>query len=329
VVGPRVVRAGHVVLYVTDLARSREFYEGFLGLQPVHATADAAYLRGYEEREWSLKLQRNSWPGLKHLAFKVWEEEDLERAVALARELGLPWREEEEFDRPRMVRLQDPFGFPVVFYRRAGRYPSLLQAYHQYRGPAPQRLDHFNLFCPHVPAALKYYTERLGFRLTEYTVDHQERVWAAWLQRKGNVHDVALTTGQGPRLHHFAYWVPDPCPCCGPRTPWAAPGGWKPSSGGPAGTASATPCSCTSATPTGTGWNCTRATTWPWTRSSSPCAGTWTTRAARPCGATGRPTAGSRREAPWRTSPEARRKSHPPACDSSPPGNAAFRRLMF
>ncbi len=209
-VGPRVVRAGHVVLYVTDLARSREFYEGFLGLQPVHATADAAYLRGYEEREWSLKLQRNSWPGLKHLAFKVWEEEDLERAVALVRELGLPWREEEEFDRPRMVRLQDPFGFPVVFYRRAGRYPSLLQAYHQYRGPAPQRLDHFNLFCPHVPAALKYYTERLGFRLTEYTVDHQERVWAAWLQRKGNVHDVALTTGQGPRLHHFAYWVPDP-----------------------------------------------------------------------------------------------------------------------
>ena len=209
-VGPRVVRAGHVVLYVTDLARSREFYEGFLGLQPVHATADAAYLRGYEEREWSLKLQRNSWPGLKHLAFKVWEEEDLERAVALARELGLPWREEEEFDRPRMVRLQDPFGFPVVFYRRAGRYPSLLQAYHQYRGPAPQRLDHFNLFCPHVPAALRYYTERLGFRLTEYTVDHQERVWAAWLQRKGNVHDVALTTGQGPRLHHFAYWVPDP-----------------------------------------------------------------------------------------------------------------------
>ncbi len=209
-VGPRVVRAGHVVLYVTDLARSREFYEGFLGLQPVHATADAAYLRGYEEREWSLKLQRNSWPGLKHLAFKVWEEEDLERAVALARELGLPWREEEEFDRPRMVRLQDPFGFPVVFYRRAGRYPSLLQAYHQYRGPAPQRLDHFNLFCPHVPAALKYYTERLGFRITEYTVDHQERVWAAWLQRKGNVHDVALTTGQGPRLHHFAYWVPDP-----------------------------------------------------------------------------------------------------------------------
>ncbi len=207
---PNVVRAGHVVLYVTDLDASRAFYEDLLGLQAVHATADAAYLRGYEEREWSLKLQQNSWPGLKHLAFKVWEEEDLERIAAMATELGLPWREEEEFERPRMVRLQDPLGFPVAFYRRAARHPWLLQAYHQHRGLAPQRLDHFNLFCPDVPRALEYYTRHLGFRLTEYTVDREERVWAAWLQRKGNVHDVALTTGAGPRLHHFAYWVPDP-----------------------------------------------------------------------------------------------------------------------
>jgi len=207
---PHVVRAGHVVLYVADLVRSREFYEDLLGLEPVHATKDAAYLRGYEEREWSLKLQQNRWPGLKHLAFKVGEEEDLDRAVAMARELGLPWREEEDFERPRMVRLQDPFGFPVVFYRRAGRHASLLRAYHRYRGPGLQRLDHFNLFCPDVPRAMAYYTQQMRFRLTEYTVDRSERVWAAWLQRKGNVHDVALTTGAGPRLHHFAYWVPDP-----------------------------------------------------------------------------------------------------------------------
>lgn len=209
-VRPNVVRAGHVALYVTDLARAREFYEGFLGLQPVHAAADAVYLRGYEEREWSLKLQLHPWPGLQHIAFKVWDEEDLDRAVALARELDLAWREEADFDRPRMVRLQDPFGFPVAFYRRAGRHPSLLQQYHRYRGPGLQRLDHFNLFCPDVPRAMAYYTDRLGFRLTEYTVDRAGRVWAAWLQRKGNVHDVALTTGAGPRLHHFAYWVPDP-----------------------------------------------------------------------------------------------------------------------
>jgi len=33
---------------------------------------------------------------------------------------------------------------------------------------------------------------------------------AAWLHRKGGVHDVAFTNGLGPRLHHVAFWVPTP-----------------------------------------------------------------------------------------------------------------------
>ena len=51
---------------------------------------------------------------------------------------------------------------------------------------------------------------RLGFRLTEYAEEDgpQGRIAAAWLHRKGNVHDFAITNGKGPRLHHFAYWVP-------------------------------------------------------------------------------------------------------------------------
>ena len=36
------------------------------------------------------------------------------------------------------------------------------------------------------------------------------RIAAAWMHRKGNVHDFAITNGKGPRLHHFAYWVPSP-----------------------------------------------------------------------------------------------------------------------
>ena len=32
-----------------------------------------------------------------------------------------------------------------------------------------------------------------------------ERLVAAWLYRKPTVHDVALTTGRGPRLHHLAF----------------------------------------------------------------------------------------------------------------------------
>jgi len=34
------------------------------------------------------------------------------------------------------------------------------------------------------------------------------------MHRKGNVHDFAITNGKGPRLHHFAYWVPTAMTSC-------------------------------------------------------------------------------------------------------------------
>jgi catechol 2,3-dioxygenase len=32
-------------------------------------------------------------------------------------------------------------------------------------------------------------------------------MWAVWLHRKGNVHDLAFTNGSGPRLHHVGVWT--------------------------------------------------------------------------------------------------------------------------
>ena len=35
------------------------------------------------------------------------------------------------------------------------------------------------------------------------------KLWGVWLQRKGNPHDIVFSNGRGPRLHHFAYTVPE------------------------------------------------------------------------------------------------------------------------
>ena len=207
---PNVVRAGHVALTVPDLDAVRRFYVDLLGFDVVHETDDALYLRGYEEREWSLKLERAEESGLKHIAYKVWDEADLDRVIELAESQGLPFRTAEDVERPRMVRVQDPQGFPIVFYREAGRHQPRLQDYHEHRGPGVLRLDHFNYLTPDVAESLKFYRDALGFRLTEYTEDDEGNWWAAWLHRKGNVHDMALTNGTGPRLHHFAYWLSEP-----------------------------------------------------------------------------------------------------------------------
>ncbi|RDI94895.1 3,4-dihydroxyphenylacetate 2,3-dioxygenase [Meiothermus sp. QL-1] len=206
---PNLVRAAHVALYVTDLARARYFYADLLGLQVLHEREGALYLRGTEDREWTLKLEQAAEPGVKHLAFRVAGEPDLELLVGLAQEEGLPYRWESEQDRPRLLRIQDPFGLPLAFYAESQRYPWLLQRYDLHRGPGLQRIDHINVMTPQVGQATRWYMDRLGFRLSEYTEDDEGRIWASWIQRKGNVHDLAFTNGTGPRLHHFAYWMPD------------------------------------------------------------------------------------------------------------------------
>ena len=98
---------------------------------------------------------------------------------------------------------------PIEFYAQMERTPSMLQKYAAHRGARIQRIDHLNCFTPDVQASYDFYNA-LGFRLTEYSetdgVDPQ--LWAVWLHRKGNVHDLAFTNGAGPRLHHVGLWTP-------------------------------------------------------------------------------------------------------------------------
>ena len=206
---PNIVRIGHSIFYVADLAASKHFYVDLLGLNILHETPDALYLRGVEDREWSLKLELSREAGVRQMGYKVASDADLNALARFASEQGLPQRWETETDRPRMLRMQDPFGFPVAFYFQSVKYPWLLQRYDLHPGPAPQRIDHCNVFCPRVDAATRWHLKHLGYRMSEYSEDDQGRIWASWIQRKGNVHDLAFTNGAGPRLHHLAYWMPD------------------------------------------------------------------------------------------------------------------------
>lgn len=206
---PSITRTGHVVFHVTNLGRARRFYLELLGMNLVREEETALYLRGYEDLEWTIKVERGSSPGVRRTAFKVASERDLDQIIELARERDLPWREEDDYGIDRLVCMQDPFGLPMAFYAGSTKHERLLQRYDLFRGPAIQRIDHFNYMVPDVQAVHDFYAEVFGFRLTEYTEDDDGFMWAAWLQRKGNVHDLALTNGTGPRLHHVGVWVSD------------------------------------------------------------------------------------------------------------------------
>jgi catechol 2,3-dioxygenase len=108
----------------------------------------------------------------------------------------------------RTLRTADHFGTPLEFYAQMDQVPSMLQRYAVHRGARIQRIDHINCFTPDVQASYDFYTE-IGFRLTEYTETDEDdaKLWAVWLHRKGNVHDLAFTNGIGPRLHHIGLWT--------------------------------------------------------------------------------------------------------------------------
>lgn len=205
-----IVRASHVMLDVTDLGRSRAFYADTLGLHVEDETPDMIFLRGVEERQHhSIILRRASVAACTAVGFKAAGEEDLDRAAAFCRSEGLPSQIVELLHRGRTLRFVDPFGLPVELVHNYEKREILLQKYAHYKGVHPQRLDHFNVFAPDVQGQMNFYA-RLGFRLTEYAEEDgpDGRIAAAWMHRKGNVHDLAFTNGRGPRLHHVAYWVP-------------------------------------------------------------------------------------------------------------------------
>ncbi|POF63196.1 3,4-dihydroxyphenylacetate 2,3-dioxygenase [Novacetimonas maltaceti] len=206
-----IVRLSHVEFIVTDLARSRAFYADTLGLQVVTEDAERIYLRAMEERgHHCMILRQGPKAEVSMLALKLYSEEDLDKAWDWLCEQGLPVEWVERPHQGRTLRTRDPSGMPLEFYFQMERLPPIHQKYALYHGVRPLRIDHFNCFSTDVDASVEFYN-RIGFRVTEYTEDDESgRLWAAWMHRKGGVHDIAFTNGRGPRLHHTAFWVPTP-----------------------------------------------------------------------------------------------------------------------
>ena len=210
-----ITKAGHIELLVTDLERAKRFYVDTLGFIVTESTPDRLYLRGLEDRQHHcLVLSRSDRPGVGHIAFRVADEDNLRAIGKLLESRGCMVRripEGEEIGQGGALLCEDPFGFPVEFYASMEKVDWMLQRYDKYRGAKIMRLDHFNIMLPNVAEAYSWYVGTLGFHSTEETETEgpNPALWAAWLRRKHTCHDLALTTGKGPRVHHAGFTVSD------------------------------------------------------------------------------------------------------------------------
>ncbi|WP_082234531.1 3,4-dihydroxyphenylacetate 2,3-dioxygenase [Halobacillus massiliensis] len=206
-----IIRSGRAVLHVTDLEKSRKFYDA-LGFVETEANEQEIYFRGLEEHNHhSLLLKKKDTPFLEVISYKVRSEEDLDKLAAKLEQDGykVKWMDQQHA-MGRSFRYQDIAGLPVEFYARMDSVERKLQQYDIYKGAKVQRIDHFNCMVSDVEATQDYYMKELGFSCSEYTAGEEEKVWAAWLHRKPSVHDVAFMNGEGPRLHHIGFWLKDP-----------------------------------------------------------------------------------------------------------------------
>ena len=206
---PDIIRAAYAELIVTDLDEARRFWVNLLGFVVSRDTPDALYLRGYDElTHHSLILRAGPRPAAGRLAFRVRSAGDLDLAEAFYAALGSRTTRVPAGVTPGVgeaVRAQDPLGFTVELFFDADYVERLQQRYDLRRGAEIARLDHFNIVVPDVRAGYEYYRS-LGFGLSE-TIEDEQTLYAAWMFRKQTVHDVALTGGDGPRLHHLGFFA--------------------------------------------------------------------------------------------------------------------------
>jgi catechol 2,3-dioxygenase len=211
-----ILRAAFVELQVTDLSASEHFYAELLGMIVSARTDDAVFLRGWEERQHhSLILRQAPVATAARLGFRTRSERDLELLAQHFAALRLTTRWIDPGSDPglgRSLRVFDPFGYPLEFFHTIEQFETQHQRFDLHRGAPLLRFDHLNLHTPRVEDTLRFWLT-LGFRCSEYIATddpENERITGAWMLRKPTVHDVALTAGTGPRLHHFAYWIAEP-----------------------------------------------------------------------------------------------------------------------
>lgn len=204
-----ITRASHVRLAVADLAKSRDFYENVMGLLVTEQDSTTCYMRGLSEAcHHSLVLEQADDAGTaRRLGFRVFFDEDLDAAYRYFSDRGLPAEWVEKPHQGRTLHVSDPIGTPLELCATMETRPRMHNEVRLFRGAMAQQFDHFQILTPEPLVLVEFYSA-LGFRVSEY-IAHGDDLTAVFMYRKGTTLDLAIVKGAGPRMHHFAYVVPE------------------------------------------------------------------------------------------------------------------------
>ncbi|MCY4621618.1 MAG: catechol 2,3-dioxygenase [bacterium] len=215
-----ILRLSHVVVRVPDIELATAYYSEVVGLIETAREPERVYMKCWDEHQHhSVVLEYAPTYGLERLGFKVEHESDLDDLATRIEAAGIPTKRFEPGE------LGIGSGSTVQFVAPSGHTTELVWGMAQVGNllpltnppPEPQglvgihppRLDHIFLMCEDVDEITAFYTEVLGFRLTEQILADDGHQLVTFLERTHTPHDIAFITGPNGAFHHMAFWVDD------------------------------------------------------------------------------------------------------------------------
>lgn len=201
---PRLTRVSHVAVEVGDLSYMTEFYSDLWGLGLTEEAPGSAFLRAQTPEHHVVGLYEGVPGKLHHVSFEADSRDELQRVAEAVTAVGgsLVYGPGPSPDEPGvgdLVRVADPDGNVIevtVGVEKVG------DDYGE-RFVKPQDLNHVVINVSDLERAQRFYTEILGFRVSDWIKD-----FMTFLRCNPNHHSLALKLGE-PGLDHAAFTTVD------------------------------------------------------------------------------------------------------------------------
>jgi len=204
---PRFSKLGYVALNVTDIARSRAFYQEMVGLQKSgEGPSGEVFLRCSNDHH-NVILHPSEQPGLRRIGWEMENEAELDVLLEMLANCGMPATEVGAEERAvlqqgRSYRMREPLTGATLEFYAAMRDLSGIPFTPTVANI--QRIGHVVLTTPDYEKAVRFFSERLGFRASD-VIDGYVTLMRCFPNPFH--HSFGLGKGDKCTLHHVNFMV--------------------------------------------------------------------------------------------------------------------------
>ncbi len=197
----RVHKIAHASYEMPDLVQQTEYYTDILGLTLTARDKDAVYLANTVDHH-SVVLRKGDQAKCTRIGFQIAPDEDLEAFAKQTEAQGVKVtrKKDSEPSISEMLSFEDPKGTVMEVFKR----DAFVHQKFATKGVVPHKLGHVAFHCEDVQTTTKFYTDVLGFRVSDWMAD-----FFVFL-RCGPDHHTLNLMGTGSNRHfHTAFEVCD------------------------------------------------------------------------------------------------------------------------